>query len=168
MATKQKPHKAPAAKTVAPKRAAKEATGEPKREISEIRRLVSRWRWLEADQAYQAATAPTNKDSERLITVHNDEQGEIEERLADLVPDDFYDVCCLLEFATDMVANHVPKQWDIARLRNVRTGLSRAWRNDMEAERAKGIAEARRSVTWAFEANDIAARCRAEKAAAAA
>ncbi len=32
---------------------------------------MSRWKWLEADQSYQVSTATTEKESERLVAIHN-------------------------------------------------------------------------------------------------
>jgi hypothetical protein len=63
MTTKPKTRQAPAPKTTARKNGAKAAPSEPKREISKIRRLVTYWRFLEAEQAYQAAIAETYKES---------------------------------------------------------------------------------------------------------
>ena len=76
MTAKPKTRKAPSAKAI-PKPAPKEANSEPKREVSEIGRLVSRWHWLEADQDYQSI-AETEKESERLIAIHEDELEKIE------------------------------------------------------------------------------------------
>ena len=53
MTTKPKTRKAPA-KRAAPKAATKQAPGEQKREVTDIRKLVSRWHWLEADQTHRA------------------------------------------------------------------------------------------------------------------
>jgi hypothetical protein len=50
MTTKPKTRQAPAPKTTARKNGAKAAPSEPKREISKIRRLVTYWRFLEAEQ----------------------------------------------------------------------------------------------------------------------
>ena len=72
-----KTRKAPAVKRAAPKAATKQASGEPKREVSGIRRSISRWHWLEADQTHRANVAQTEKESERLIAIHNDEQTTI-------------------------------------------------------------------------------------------
>lgn len=146
MTTKPKTRKVPAAKTVTPKAAPKEETGEPKQEISEIRRLVARWRWLEADQTYQSARAETEEESDRLIGIHNDEEKKIERQLATLVPESFLEACSLLDFATDIVAERVPDQCDIDMLRNARTGLLAARRNDMKAERKATVEKMRHSI----------------------
>jgi hypothetical protein len=99
MTTKPKTRKAPAAKA-APEKAVVSGT---KHEASELRRLVSRWRWLEADQEYQAAVAETIEENERLIAVHENELKKIEHKLADLMPENVSDACMLLKLATEMV-----------------------------------------------------------------
>jgi hypothetical protein len=96
MTTKPKTRKVPATK------AATSTTGKPKREVSEIRTLVSRYKWLDADQNYQATTADTEQESELLIAIHFDEQEKIGRELATLIPESFWDACCLLGFATDL------------------------------------------------------------------
>jgi hypothetical protein len=129
MTTKSKTRKAPA-KRAAPKPATKQASGEPMREVSGIRRFVSRWYWLEADQTHRANLAKTEKESERLIAIHNDEQMDIEGLLAQVVPKSFLDACCLLEFATDR-ANQggcMAARAEIAMLKNVAAGLRLAWK----------------------------------------
>jgi len=82
-------------KSKARKPAAKPAptAGEPKREVSEIQALVSRWKWLDADQSYQVSTATTKKESERLVAIHN----------GPLVPTAFPGVLALLDFAAIVV-----------------------------------------------------------------
>jgi hypothetical protein len=101
MTTKPKTRKAPA-KRAAPKAATKQASGGPKRTVSEIQRLVTRWRFLEAEEAYQAAIAKTDEESDALICQHGDEQYEIEMELSRLIPQDFNDVRELLEHAVGM------------------------------------------------------------------
>ena len=91
MTTKPKTRKAPVAKRAAPKAATKQASGEPKRKVSGIRNLVSRWHWLEADQTHCANIAQTEKESERLIAIHNNDQEEIESALAQVAPKSFLD-----------------------------------------------------------------------------
>lgn len=103
MTTKPKSRKAPAAKRAAPKTATKQASGEPKRTISEIQRLVTRWRFLEAEEDCQAAIAKTNEESDALICQHGDEQDEIEMELSTLIPQDFDEVRELLEHAIKLM-----------------------------------------------------------------
>jgi hypothetical protein len=143
MTTKRKTRKAPA-KTAAPARARKQTPGEQKREVSGIRRLVSRWHWLEADQEHRANLAKTDDESERLIAIHNDEQREIESQLTTLVPTNYLDACYLLEFATILAGGAcMVEDAEIAMLKNVREGLRLAWNNDMQAERKKATLEFR-------------------------
>jgi len=152
MTTKPKPRKAAAAKARhalvgnsasagVTKGATKQAAGDPKREVSGIRRFISRWHWPEADQTHRANLAQTNKESERLIAIHNDEQRDIEGMLAQTVPESFSDACYLLEFVTRMLEGCIAEGSEIAMLKNVREGLRLAWNNDMQAERKKATAE---------------------------
>jgi hypothetical protein len=123
-----KTRKAPAHRA-APKVATKQAPGEPKREVTDVRKLVSRWHWLEADQEHRANLAQTEKESERLIAIHNDEQTTIEGALAQVVPASFLDACYLLEFAIGRVEQGgcMFDHAEIAMLKNVRAGLRLAW-----------------------------------------
>lgn len=41
----------------------KKAPGAPKREVSKIQELITRWKWLEADQNYQTAIAAPECDA---------------------------------------------------------------------------------------------------------
>jgi hypothetical protein len=102
MTTKPKTCKA-SAKRCAPKAATKQATREPKREVSEICRLVARWRWLKADRTYIYAITSPEKEADRLVMSHQKEQKDIEVRLSKLVPKNLWEVMGLLEFATEMV-----------------------------------------------------------------
>ncbi len=148
MTTKPKTRKAQAAKRAAPKTATKQASGEKR--VSGIRRFVSRWRWLEADQTHRANIAQTEKESERLIAIHNVEQMNIEGLLAQVVPKCFLDACCLLEFATeraergDCMADHA----EIDMLKNVIEGLRVAWRSELDAARNAGMDEMRRTINF--------------------
>ena len=54
---------------------------------------MSRWKWLDADQSYQVSTATTEKESERLVAIHN----------GALVPTAFPGVLALLDFAAIVV-----------------------------------------------------------------
>jgi hypothetical protein len=153
MTTKPKTRKAPA-KRAAPKAATKQAPGEPKREVSGIRRFVSRWNWLEADQTHRANLAQTEKESERLILIHNDEQREIESALAQMVPKRFLDACCLLEFATVLAerGGSMAEGSEIAAmLNNVAEGMRVAWRGELEAARNAGMDEMRRTLNFVTE-----------------
>lgn len=123
MTTKAKTGKTrkPAAKASAPKPAP--ATSENPREVSEIRTLVSRWRWLEADQEYQAQTADTEEKSEKLIIVHNDEQEKIEAALAALVPESMHDIYCLLGFIIERADQFSFQAAEKDMLRNIRGSI---------------------------------------------
>jgi hypothetical protein len=153
MTMKPKTAKAPAAKRAAPKAATKQASGEPKREVSGIRRFISRWHSLEADQTHRANLAQTEKESERLIAIHNDEQGEIESALAQVVPKSFLDACYLLEFVTSRVEQGgcMFDHAEIAMLKNVRAGLRLAWGSEKKAARNDGMEEMRRTINLVTE-----------------
>jgi hypothetical protein len=126
MTTKQK-RKAPAANRAAPKVATKQASGEPKRTVSEIDRLVTRWRFLEAGQDYQEVIAETDEESNALVW---GEQAEIEIQLATLIPKTFQEVSHLLKFATDLgEEGHLTNGADLMMLRNVYEGLQSIWCN---------------------------------------
>lgn len=143
MTTKPK-RKAPVAKRAAPKAATKQTPGEQRREVTDVRKLVSRWHWLEADQAHRANLAKTENESEKLIAIHHAEQAAIESQLTTLVPSNYLDACYLLEFAT-ILAEGVCMAEDaaVAILKNVRAGLRNAWNKDMQAERKKATFEFR-------------------------
>jgi hypothetical protein len=144
MTTKPKTRKTAAAKRAAPKAATNQAPGEPKREVTDVRKLVSRWHWLEADQTHRANLAKTEDESEKLITIHNDEQGAIESQLTTLVPTNYLDACYLLEFATILAKGAcMAEDADVAILKNVRAGLRNAWNNAMQAEHKKATLEFR-------------------------
>jgi hypothetical protein len=146
MTTKPKTRKAPA-KRAAPKAARKQAPGEQKREVTDVRKLVSRWHWLEADQEHRANIAKTEDESEKLITIHNDEQEEIESQLIALVPTNYLDACYLLEFATILAEGACMAEGaDVAMLKNVREGLRLARRDELETERKAGMKEMHESI----------------------
>jgi len=94
MTTKPK-RKASAAKRAAPKAATKQASGEPKREARKIQELVTRWKWLQADQDYQTAIAAPECDADIR---HAAEQERIIAKLRTLVPQDYYELVALFEF----------------------------------------------------------------------
>ncbi len=170
MTTKQKIRK-PAAKPAKPKIAATVASSEPKREVSKIYALVSRWKWLKADADYQAATADTEEKSERLITIHDAEQEKIGEELATLIPETFWDAMKLLEFATKLAKGGWDDDLGIDMLENVRTGLRAIWLDEMEAERERArvetTAEVRRSIEIAFACAEVGRAARRKERAAA-
>jgi hypothetical protein len=155
MTTKPKARKAPA-KIVTPAPPPKKETGNSTRqEVSRARALISRWRWLEADQAFQAVNAATVEDSDALISKHAPEQEEIERMLSVLVPESFSDASFMLKFAIEMAEQGFGIARVAAMLKNVRTGLSIAWRGEMAAERGKATKETislvRRGVEITFD-----------------
>jgi hypothetical protein len=160
MTTKSKPRKAPAAKVTPEK-----AVSGTKHEVSEICRLVSRWKWLMADQQYQAAVAETIGENERLIAVHEGELKKIEHKLVDLVPENIWDACMFLKFATEMVDRGLNRGDGaiVSMLTNIHEGLRTALcdqmgatREELKAERAKGFAEGNALIREIFEINDRA------------
>ncbi len=145
MTTKAKPRKAPAAKP-APKAATKELpTG---MRLSELGRLIHRHKFLWADQIYQSnVVATTVKESDELGSRHQDEIDEIEDKLAELVPENFNDCRDLLEFASDLEKRECVRDGFLLDvLENVQEGLRLAWENDMNAARADSAAERERKV----------------------
>jgi hypothetical protein len=151
MTTKPKTRKAPA-KRAAPSAATKQTLGEQRREVTDVRKLVSRWHWLEADQEHRANLAKTEDESEKLIAIHNDEQGAIESQLTTLVPTNYFDACYLLEFAT-ILADGVcmAEGGAVAILKNVREGLRVAWDDELKAAHKKGMEEMRRTINFVTE-----------------
>jgi hypothetical protein len=148
MTTKPKTRKAPAAKRAAPKAATKQASGKTKGAISEISRLVTRLRVLEAEKAYQAAIAGTDEENETLICQHENEQDEIEMELSRLIPQDFDEVRELLELAVDMrEAGFRSDGADQMILRNILESLH----NVTEAARNAGMEEMRRTINFVTE-----------------
>jgi hypothetical protein len=97
MTTKSKARKAPAVKARAPK-LAKPAASEPSRDVNKIEVMASRYRWLEADQDYQTAIAPRERDADRR---HEAEQQRIIAELRTLVPKDYFELAALFRFAID-------------------------------------------------------------------
>ncbi len=143
MTTKPKTRKEPA-KRAAPKAATKQASGESKRKISGIERLITRWRFLEAEEAYQAAIAKTDEESNALIGQHGDEQYEIEMELSRSTPQDFNDVRELLQFVIGTFADgYRPDGAGVAMLRNILESLFSISGNDAQAARLEGAEKMR-------------------------
>ena len=109
MTTKPKTRKAPAAKARAPK-LVKPAAMAPSRapfglqprafDVNKIEVLAARYRWLEADQDYQAALAPRDRDAGLR---HEAEQQRIIAELRTLVPKDYSELAALFRFAIDEI-----------------------------------------------------------------
>lgn len=141
MTTKPKSRMAPAAKRV-PKGAKKQASGETKREVSEICKLTARWHWLEANQIYLLKTK-TDEEVDRLAASPQKEQRTIEVRLSKLVPQNLWQVMSLLEFATEMVeqGGSGDDDLEVKMLKNVNEGVRLVWsRTECEEERIKFLA----------------------------
>ncbi len=174
MTTKPKPRKAPA-KAAAPAASVKGgAFGEQKREVSEIRKLVSRWLWLEADQEHRSDLAKTENESERLLAIHYVEQEAIESQLATLVPESLKDAYYLLKFVTDKAGGCVLDNAEIHMLKNITASFWHICNAEIDKARkesaAKTKAAVRDSYRWAIETSeqidDRAAARKAEREAA--
>jgi hypothetical protein len=125
MTTKPKPRK----------RAAKAAPFKPApagtpREVSEIERLFTRYKWLEADCEYQSKMASTDEESDALINVHNRARDKIESRLAELRPMTIREAELLLEFVRQSLEmGKRTDDMDIRIVANVRDSLIEVRRN---------------------------------------
>ena len=78
----------------------KRTPGESKREASKIQELIARWKWLEADQDYQTAMAPRERDADRR---HDAEQERIIAKLRTLVPQDYCELDALFRLLIDEI-----------------------------------------------------------------
>jgi hypothetical protein len=144
MTTKPKTRKAPAAKAAAPKPATKGEPTERRLQVGEIRRLISRWKWLRADHQYQVDTATTKEESDTLYCKPQREQEEIERQLARMTPETFSDCCTLLHHAIWLLDNGAGSTDDaVVLLRNVDKGMSNAWDDDMTTARKDGMEKMR-------------------------
>ncbi|MGB6326845.1 MAG: hypothetical protein WBG11_14020, partial [Methylocella sp.] len=95
--------------------------------------------------------ARTEKESERLIAIHHDEQKMIEGTLAQVVPANFFDACCLLKFVIGRITECGAEDAEIAMLQHVMEGLSFAWIDALKAEHEKGMEEMRRIINFVTE-----------------
>jgi hypothetical protein len=127
MTTKSKTRKAPAAKSIAPEPSLKEAAGAEKTAPDNIRTLVLRWRFLDADENYQAALAGDKTIGFFRRRIHATERREIESKLSKLIPKTFDEVDLLLDFATAAVAVKIERKEDdnpeLRMLKNARKGI---------------------------------------------
>lgn len=131
-----------------PVAATKKATvSEPPRVISEICRLVARWRFCEADQTYQSLNAKTEEESERLIAIHNDEQKKIEARLTELAPESFRDIYELLELAIEF-AQEGPMEPDahVYMLQNIREAIPLLLAKEIKCAAELAVTEAHKDL----------------------
>ena len=107
-----------------PRSARKRAPSEPKRKVGEISRLVTRGRFLEADEDYQAAIVKTDEESNALICQHGDDQDEIEMQLSRLIPRDFDKAKELLEHAIKLMdGGPLTNGADVMMLKNILESL---------------------------------------------
>jgi hypothetical protein len=111
MTTKPKTRKAAVAKRAASKSAMVKTDGESKSVISGICKLIARWRWLEADRAYNYAITNPEKKTDRLVMSHQKEQRDIEVRLSKLVPKNLWQVMHLLELRLKWFSKAAPMIW---------------------------------------------------------
>jgi hypothetical protein len=65
--------------------------------------LIARWRFLEADRQYHAATAAHPELANCALRRHAEELDKIVEKLLSTVPDNFKDVTALMKFAIEML-----------------------------------------------------------------
>jgi hypothetical protein len=125
MTTKPKTRKAPAVKAA------------PARGTSKIGILVSRWKWLEADQDYQTAIAPRGRDADRR---HDAEQERIIAKLRTLAPQDYNELSALFRFAIDEC---LLGDLDIDMLSNIYDALPGVFGDEREAARQEGMTNMR-------------------------
>jgi hypothetical protein len=150
MTVKTKPRKAPA-KAVTPKALPAERLDVMARDVRDIPRLVSRWKWLEADQEYQIDNAATGKESEELQFLHKKELNQIAEKLASANPETREDICCLLDFVAPSFEDGFRSDGaDVKIFRNVRDALMTVWNAEMHRYRDEGAAAAERKVRGEF------------------
>jgi hypothetical protein len=93
MTTKPKARKAPA-------KAARKTRAKPAPSINKIEVLIARWKWCEADQDYQTALAPPERDADRR---HDAEQEMIIAKLRICVPQNFRELEALSQFAINEI-----------------------------------------------------------------
>lgn len=92
-------------------------------EENEICKLIARWKFLDADQKYQAALA----ESEFHLKMHEKEQDEIKNNLADLIPRNFNEVYELFDFAVAAILSKVERRdeakAEIKMLKTLQSGI---------------------------------------------
>jgi hypothetical protein len=133
-----RPRKAPAVKARAPK-LVKQEVSEPSRDVNKIEVLVSRWKWLEADQDYQTAIAPRGRDADLRYDV---EQERIIAELRTLVPQDYYELAALFRFTIDGIRIGVTLRCDGADfdiLSNIYDALPGVFRDERKTALQEGM-----------------------------
>jgi hypothetical protein len=134
MTTKPKTRKS-APKAAAPK-------GTPQNN-TKIELLMARYKWLEADQVYQAAIAQTDEQSDKLIGVHGAEQNKIVPKLAAQTPKSVEDIFLLLAFVVPSLKDGVRTDGhDMDIMQNVLNAFYSVWRDELAAVRKEAEAKA--------------------------
>jgi hypothetical protein len=95
---------------------------------NDIPKLIARWRFLEADRQYHAATAPDSDLEKCALGRHREERAKIVEKLVCTVPESLDDANALLKFSIETLAitleNDAAKSTPIFRmLKNVSKGI---------------------------------------------
>src|ERR1700741_4891651 len=119
MNTKSRPSKTPP-KTITQDKVLSKTPEGNWREASEISRLISRFKWLWADQEYRVENATTEEEAHRLCLVHDPELSQIAKKLAAVEPENFSDICNLLDFALESIATELYIDSGEKALKNVR------------------------------------------------
>jgi hypothetical protein len=110
---------------------------------TEVELLIARHKWLKADQAYQAANAQTDEESEKLIYVHEQELDKIAAKLAARAPTSHRDIFLLLELiALSLKDGFRTDGLDVDIMRNVLDAFYPVWTSELAAEREKAKAKA--------------------------
>jgi hypothetical protein len=122
MSTKSRPSKTPP-KTITQDKVLSETPEGKSREVSEISRLISRFKWLWADQEYRLENATTEEEAHRLCLVHDPELSQIAKKLAAVEPENFNDICGLLDFALESIATELYIDSGEKALKNVRENI---------------------------------------------
>jgi hypothetical protein len=151
MTTKSKSRKT-APKTITQDKVLSETPEGKPREVSEISRLVSRFKWLVADQEYQVENATTDEESQRLSLVHDPELNQIAKKLATAEPESFNDICGLLDFALTSIATEAfPTAVQLV-LKNVRENIGLVWNSEMRRGREEAEKKKYEELRWSVNA----------------
>jgi hypothetical protein len=116
---------------------------------NDIPKLIARWRFLEADRSYHAATAEHPELAKVAWRRHEEEQGKIIQKLEQTVAANFKDASDLLEFAIErlLISGAEGKNASgIRMLRNVRAAIFSANINshiDAALHEQRAVEEAR-------------------------
>jgi DNA-directed RNA polymerase subunit F len=122
------------------------APRESKREISHIRELVARWRFLEAISKWEAEKAETEESSENLLESPDTQQEKIIAEVRKLVPQDSADARELFRFALDQIEVGLALRCDRAdldMLMNILKALPSVFAAELETARLEGMTNMR-------------------------